>query len=280
MPDSKFWRITEPILLGTLANYFVNYIFSSGDPGFSITEWVVAVILCIIITEINRVTEAHLEVKLGWTRSPSKRLFHNLAYLSLSLLFVVNVIGNLYLIAKGDTFYELNEMLIINAVTFCLILILTTFRWAAQFYFNWRQVENSLVTANAEYQNLALSISTSQDAIALRKNRKQQLVKLDQLRVAISRHGFTKVVDADCENFIYDESLSSLMDLLPEHFFFQLTRNIIVHRERIVSITPDAHGKIAVEFLDENDKVAKAVVSRLKASSFRKWYKRSLTRNT
>lgn len=83
----KAWRIIEPILLGSLVNIIINYIFNPVNPDFELEEFIVACFFAIPITEINHKIDSSLEKTINWSTNLKKRFTYHLTYLSLSLFF-------------------------------------------------------------------------------------------------------------------------------------------------------------------------------------------------
>ncbi len=72
---TNYWRIIEPIILGSAANIVVNYIFDPKNPDFVLNEFFVAFLFAFIVTEVNRKISMTLEDRFSWTHHFSKRFF-------------------------------------------------------------------------------------------------------------------------------------------------------------------------------------------------------------
>ena len=97
-------RITQPILLGIIGNICVNYIFDPLDPDFLWSEFLAAILLSIPITELNQLLDKRLVLNNHRLKSFGARLLLHLLVLFFSIVIVLNVVGNLYVYLKGDTF--------------------------------------------------------------------------------------------------------------------------------------------------------------------------------
>ena|GEM_PF-2286648 len=279
LKDIDYWRILEPILLGSLANIFVNIAFNPSNPDSSLREFIVAILLCIPITELNRFIDIRLENKYSWTINPKKRFFYNLLYLTLSLIFSLNVLGNLYMWVVDYSFYEWHELLTINLITFFTAFLLTVFKWTAHFYRKWKITELDLNSSNEKFSELTSKLDTSKKSITLQKMNSQFKSSVEDIRIAKSEFEVVKVFMENGEFYIFNGTLSKLASLLPEHLFFPVTRNVLLHREMIISISSSTYGKILVEIKQISGGDNKLTVSRPKASTFRKWYNSTLTTN-
>lgn len=265
-------RIAEPVILGSVTNIVVNYIFDPIAPDFDWIEFLIACILAAPVTELNRYINRILEKKFSWENHPWKRFFNHLSYLTLSLILSINILGNAYLWITGKGFFTGKELFIVNLTTLIIALLLTIVNWTADFYRRWRKAEFQLRNATHELKNLKSKIEWSSQSIELQKGNTKYQVKIKDLRMAKSELGVIRVHAVNGENGIFLGTLVQLAAQLPDHLFFRVARNIIIHREMILAITPSTFGKVQLktkEFTKAGDKIT---VSRPRASVFRKWY--------
>lgn len=273
----NYWRVIEPIILGSTANILINYIFSPNNPDLILEEFIVAFIFAIIVTEINYKIDIFLDKSFSWTHNFGKRFGYHLVYLSVFLLFLLNVIGNLYLWILGDGFHTFKEILVINLCVFIIALFLTILKWAIHFYQNWRKAEYFLNDSTQKLHNLKSEINKSTQIIELQRGSSFYKINIDDIKYAKIEHGVVWVYFDDINKAVFQSTLNNLMQLLPEYLFFQVTRNIIIHRESILSISSSTYGKIDVKLKGEAFEKTIITVSRPKASSFRKWYNSNST---
>ena len=271
-----FRRIFQPLFLGSVANIIVNYVFDPESPDFFLSEFIVAILLSIPITEFNYHIDKRLERRFSWTRSFSKRFFYHLGLLTLSVLFVLNVIGNIYVWITHDGFYTLNEMIIINAVLFVVLLLITFFNWAISFYKGWKKTESHLEHSKIEIRKLSSHLNEEAQQINFEQGKKKVSIPAKEVLMAKSEHGIVRVWITE-GNVLYSGSLQNLLKKLPKHRFFLIARNVIVQKEMIKSITSSTYGKVIVEIKDTNEQIT---VSRQKAASFRKWYNSTSSQNS
>lgn len=263
-----FWRLMEPIILGSLANMIINYVFDPDDPDFIFSEFLAAWILCIPITELNRLIDHRLERRFSWTRDFKHRFLYHLFYLTLSLAIILNLVGNIYVYLRGDSFYSLKETAIINAVTFALSLVLTASKWTVSFYKRWRTTEIDLHDSVKELDELKSVVNQHSKRIELQRGKSRFKIAAQDLRVAKSEFGIVRVSCAGDDTGIFSGTLSELAALLPEDLFFVVGRNVLIHKEMIKSVSSSTFGKVLLT-THENEEL---MVSRQKASSFRKWF--------
>lgn len=264
------WRILEPILLGSIANIVINFIFNPASPDFILKEFLIAIVFATILTEINRFIDLRLERKHSWAKNLGKRFFYQLTYLTVSLIVVINVIGNIYIWLIGDGFYSLRELLIINLCVFVVALLLTFFKWSVHFYKNWINAEHNLTDSTKELNKLKSEFEKGSNQIELQKGNGLLQLNAEDINFVKSDLGVVWVY-YDHSKAVFNGPLLGLMEMLPNHLFFHATRNTIIRQEMILSISPSTYGKIDLKLKDMVDGNCSITISRLKAASFRKW---------
>lgn len=265
-------RFAEPVVLGSVTNIVINYVFDPITPDFDWTEFIVACILAVSVTELNRYIDQALEKRFSWESNPLRRFFHHLYYLALSLVLSINILGNAYLWITGKGFFTWPELLSINLITLIIALLLTIVNWTTDFYRRWRKAEFQLRDATHELKNLKSKIEWSSQPIELQRGNTKYQVKVKDLRLAKSESGIVRIYIENGENGMFRGTLNELSSQLPDHLFFRVTRNLIIHREMILAIFPSTFGKVQLktkEIIKDGDKIT---VSRPKAAVFRKWY--------
>ncbi len=261
-------RVFQPIILGSLSNIIVNYVFDPENPDFLVSEFIVAILLALPVTELNHYIDRRLEAHFSWTKSFKKRFIMHLGLLSISVLLVFNISGSLYVMVTSDEFLSLKEIIIINLVLFGVLFLISFFNWAYFFYQGWKKTESKLELSREKIKTLHTNYHQSTKDISLIKGKSQLIIPANELRFAKSEAGIVWVKSSDT-TAIYSGTLQSLMDELPDHLFFLATRGIILHREVIKSISPSSYGKIDLTVDGLNNEVT---VSIQKAAAFRKWY--------
>ncbi|WP_422861343.1 LytTR family transcriptional regulator DNA-binding domain-containing protein [Flagellimonas sp. W118] len=270
----NYWRILEPILLGSVTNIVVNFIFDPVNPDFILEEFLVAVVFATILTEINRLIDKKLDKKISWANNLGKRFLHQLIYLTGTLLILLNVIGNIYTWLVDNDFYSLKELMIINLCLFVVALLFTFFKWSMHFYKSWIHAEQNLETTHEHLNELKSEFDKKNTRIELLKGNSMLQINASDINFVKAELGVVWVY-YDMEKAVFPNTLTNLMGQLPKHLFFLATRNAIIHRDRIMSISPSTYGKIDLTVknsLEENNSIT---ISRLKAASFRKWYNSS-----
>ncbi|MEX0314646.1 MAG: LytR/AlgR family response regulator transcription factor [Allomuricauda sp.] len=270
----NYWRILEPILLGSIANIVINFIFDPTNPDFIFKEFFVAIIFAFMLTEVNRLVDKKLNKKINWANNLGKRFLYQLVYLTTALLILLNIVGNIYIWLIGDDFYSVKELVTINLCVFGVAGLLTFFKWSMHFYRNWVRAERSLETTHEHLIQLKSEFDKTHSKIELQKGNSTLHIQAEDIYFVKAELGIVWVY-YNTEKAVFQTSLESLMELLPNHMFFRTTRNAIVRKDAILSISPSTYGKIDLivkNVLEDNTQIT---ISRLKAATFRRWYNSS-----
>lgn len=265
-------RILEPLFLGAVSNLAVNFIFNPYSYELNLNEFTTACVLCIPITELNRYIDQKLEQKFNWMEYPQQRFAIHLFLISLGLLISLNTLGNAYMWITGKGFFSWRELGIINLVTLCLAILLTIINWSFHFYFRWKNAEANTSGAFRLVHDLREKITRENQLIELQKGTSRIKVESKTIRMATIEFGTVRVYSDKDQCSIFTGSLSQLYSQLPDHLYFQVTRDAILHRDVIKTISPSTFGKIHLTIQETNAAPSTYTVSRPRAAAFRKWY--------
>lgn len=257
--------------MGSIANIVINFIFDPTDPDFIFKEFFVAIVFATMLTEISRLIDKRLDKRISWAGNLGRRFLYQLSYLTIALLVLLNVIGNIYIWIIGDDFYSAQELIIINLCVFAVALLLTFFKWSMHFYKNWIHAERNLEATHEHLSELKSEFDKKNTRIELLKGNSILHISAEDIHFVKAELGIIWVY-YDMQKAVFQNSLGNLMELLPKHLFFHATRNAIVHRDKILSISPSTYGKISLVIENSLEENAAITISRLKAASFRKWY--------
>ena len=265
-------RILEPVFLGCTANVAINFLFNPSTFEVIPNEFIVACILSVPITESNRYVDRRLEKKVTWLENPRRRLITHFLLISLLLLIVLNILGNGYMWIAQNGFFSWKELLIINLVTLCLAMTLTLIKWGAHFYSHWVRAENKASASAKMADDLRMSITGPAQRIEIQKGVSKIKIEIQAIRMARIAFGTVRLYSNHGECGVFPGTLSQLSTQLPSHLFFQVTRDAILHREMISSISTSTFGKIHLTVKQPHGEDSGFTVSRPKAAAFRKWY--------
>jgi hypothetical protein len=267
-----FWRIAQPIFLGLFSSLLINYIFHPSSMEFLWSEFVEACVLSVPITELNRLIDRQLEKQIHWKQNPIKRFLIHLLLLSICLVVTLNVVGNAYLWIAGKGFFTGKQMVIINVVTLVLAVLLTFITWAIYFYKNWLAADVSAELATRLASELRQKIVQPEKFIEVQKGSSQLKVQLQNVRLAKIESGIVRIYSVAGENGIFNGTMTQLNSLLPDHLFFQISRDALLHQGLIQKVTSSTYGKIELTIAVGYGSEPSFTVSRPKAAAFRKWY--------
>ncbi|MBL0745632.1 LytR/AlgR family response regulator transcription factor [Chryseolinea lacunae] len=265
-------RILEPVLLGSVANVIVNYLFNPHAYAFVAGEFVVACLLSVPITELNRYINGRLDEKMGWLENPRKRLLTHFALLALGLLLVLNVFGNGYMWIMHHGFFSWMQLLIINIVTLAVALFLTLLKWSVHFYAHWVRAERNIQVLSKTADELRQKVEQPLQHIEVQKGTARIRMEIQEILMAKIESGTVRLYSTSGDRSVYAGTLSQLASRLPDFLFFQVSRDAIVRREAIRSVAVSSFGKILLTTKEPNGQAATLTVSRPKAAAFRKWF--------
>lgn len=265
-------RILEPILLGSMANVIVNHLFNPDALAFVPSEFMVACMLALPITELNRYINNRLDKKMGWLENPRKRLLTHFAWLALSLLFVLNSVGNGYMWVMQHGTFSWKQLLIINLVTLSVALCLTFIKWGIHFYSHWAQAERTVKALAKTTDDLRLKMTQPLQHIDVQKGTARIRMEIQEILMAKIESGTVRLYTTKGDWGIFPGTLSQLASKLPDVLFFQVSRDAILRREAIRSVSVSSFGKILLTTKESPGEPDSFTVSRPKAAAFRKWY--------
>ena len=271
-------RILEPVLFGVLANILINFCFNPQNPDFIASEFFIAILLATTITETNRIVDTRLNARLNWLTSFKKRLLYHIIFLSTLLLVLLNTLGHSYMWLSGETFHSLDELVLINILALGTAIIMSFVKWGIFLHQNWYKTTEDLKFNTKKIEDLNDQLCKTSSFIELIKGNDTIKLSIESIRIVELEFGMISVFDQENKIGIYKGSLYTIEELLPDQLFFRASRNIIIHKDTIKKITTSTYGKIDITLLPINllsDK--KITISRLKASTFRKWHSNSIT---
>jgi DNA-binding LytR/AlgR family response regulator len=263
-------RILEPVFLGCTANVAINFLFNPRAFEIVPSEFIVACVLSVPITEGNRYIDQRLEKKITWLENPRRRLITHFLLISLLLLIFLNMLGNGYMWIARKGFFSWKELLTINLVTLCLAIMLTLIKWGAHFYSRWVRAESKASASAKMADDLRMSLAEAPQSIEIQKGISKVIIEIRTIRMARIAFGTVRLYSSQGECGVFPGTLSQLAAQLPSYSFFQVTRDAILHRETIGSITTSTFGKIELTTKQPLDSAF--TVSRPKAAAFRRWY--------
>ena len=105
--------------------------------------------------------------------------------------------------------------------------------------------------------------------VLARKGKRNVPVSLSETAYLSLRNGVILVTTTDGTELMLAEPLDHYQSVLPDHEFFRVNRQTIIHRKACKSFKNIENGKIEVHL--EPDSIPSVIVSQKRASDFRKW---------
>ena len=208
-------RILQPVLLGSVSNIVINFILHPDSPVFPVDEFIIACILSVPITELNRYIDNQLEKRINWILFPVRRFSTHLLLISFCLLISLNVLGNVYLWVTQQGFFSWKEVGIINLVTLCLAIFLTFLNWAIHFYIRWTSAETVASASARLVKDLRQKVIQTGNAIEIQKGTYKIKAEIKNIRIAKIELGIVRIYsDTEMIGF-FPGTLSQLNTLLP-----------------------------------------------------------------
>lgn len=261
------WRWISIFSLGICSNTLINTIFDYKYQrplvSLSVEEYVNAIIASWVLLAGTRWISRKLDVKLPWEQGVMKRLSIQLPIQLAFIILLLNalLISITYFIYGG--FYAFDELMIINLSVVSLTFFFSIIDISIYFFKRWKRgADSSNGNQIISYKPIQMSLGKS-----------KYLVQQEQIRCAISDSGLVMIITEEQRRLPYSESLEALMKKLTPQRFFRANRQTVLSHSVVQSIKSLDYGKIEVALIPSNGQPESIIISRTKASEFRKWLK-------
>ena len=261
------WSWISVFLLGILSNTLINAVFDYKHQrppvSLSVEEYVNAIIASWVLLTGARWISKKLDIKLPWEHGVAKRLS---IQLPLQLGFIILSLNALlisitYFIYGG--FYAFDELIIINISVVSLTFFFSMIDTGIYFFKRWKRGDNSSIDNEI----------TEQKPIQMSLGKSKYLIQQNQIKCAISDSGIVLIITEDQRRLPYHESLETLTKKLMKERFFRANRQTVLSHSAVQSIKSREYGKIEVVLAPSKGQPESVIISRTKASEFRKWLK-------
>lgn len=263
------WQWISILLLGIVANSLINAVFDYKYQrpliSFSLEEYFNALIGAFVFLKGTRWIARVLDKRMDWSTGVGKRLATQLLLQLAYIIISVNalVISITYFIYGG--FYSFEDLMLINVSVVSVTFFFSSIDTGIYFYNNWKQGSNTLQTTSED--------GGYEKPIQISLGKVRHLVPQSDIQCAVSHSGSVVIITNEERKLVYTESLDALMKNLDPSRFFRANRQTILHHGLVKSIKPLNHGKIEASLKQVNGQADAIVISRAKASEFRKWLK-------
>ncbi|MEO9484548.1 MAG: LytTR family DNA-binding domain-containing protein [Ekhidna sp.] len=259
------WRVLSVFLLGFCSNLLVNIIldfkYQRSLISLSLEETINAVLAAFILLEGMRWITKILDVRLPWEKGVRKRLVLQLGMHLAFLIVVLNLLLISVTFAFYGGFYALGDLIVINISFVSLAFFFSIIDTGIFFFFHWRK----------ESKVPEFLTKGTQKPLKITSGKSSYLINQHEIHYARYQSGLVMISTGNKQNFSYGSSLDNLMSKLEGERFFKANRQIIVNRSIVNRLTSLDHGKIKVELKVSGEEQQEVIVSRSKASGFRKW---------
>lgn len=265
------WRWISIFLLGICGNTLINIIFDYKYQrqlvSISIEEYINAVIASWVLLRGTRWISKKLDTKSPWTAGILKRLSQQVTLNFIFLIITLNtlVISITYFFYGG--FYKFDELMVINISMISMTILFSIIDSGIYFFNNWKVIS----------ETLALQTTTLQKPIQITLGKVNHLIKPENIESIISQSGSVFIITKEGRRLIHTDSLDALMKNLDPDSFIRANRQTILSHSVIQSTKSLEYGKIEVALYPSTGQPESIIISRTKASQFRKWLKSKTT---
>lgn len=255
----RFLLVFAITLVGNaLVNIVLGWLNDSSYNPFNAGEIFRAYSVMLLVFEGIFYINKKLDKGTSWSEKPGERLVLEIFWTSLWVLVLINVA--LYLITTFffGGYYTLSELLVINTITFGVVS-LSVLIYRARYFFKLWKMQHSNFSPKPLIQSVKIKTGT-----------KNTLIPTDQIRFFNSCNKFTYINTFQSQEYLFDKSLDESEQFLDTNAFFRANRQFIINRASVMEYRSAENGKITVS-IHEAPENKPIIISRLKASAFRKW---------
>jgi hypothetical protein len=262
--DVKLFLILIPVI--NLVNYFLTYDKIVLNAYFFLTLFI-DTLQGFVMWLIVRYVIIKMEKKSPLVNFNFYRLFLQLLYTILAGLgFIIIITEIINAVAKDGpvpiNFYQLDIWI------FAIWIVVTNGIYISLYYYLlWKNSEQKLQNAS----------TLKTDGISVREGNKKIKIGLNDIRGFYVEDGFTFILENGGKTHIIDFSLEKLEQKLSPSLFFRINRKFILHRNSVTGFRKIENKKILVLTPPGSSLPTEILMSRLKASEFKKWFEQNLT---
>jgi DNA-binding LytR/AlgR family response regulator len=132
------------------------------------------------------------------------------------------------------------------------------------YYQLWKTTEEKYLQTNR---------SKLDGGLLVRLGKEEQKLSFDKVVGFFVDGEYVAAADANGKKYYLDQSLDKLETELPSDIFFRLNRQFILNHQIISGFKRSDHGKLVVQLKPTEFFPSETTVSRLKASSFKSWFR-------
>jgi hypothetical protein len=204
----------------------------------------------------------YLDKKYPYENGAVKRIMLQLgASLVIGLFIIGSTTELLSWIVKGRpaplSFYTVD--LVIISIWFFVITGIYT---GLYYYHLWRRAEMQLEAGRAR-----------SGGIVVKQGKYDLMLSFEEIRGLYVDGAYVVACNTGGKKYYLDQSLDRIEKTLPPAMFFRLNRQFLLHRQVISGFRRGEQGKIVVLCHDKTNFPSEIPVSRIKAPSFKSWFR-------
>lgn len=256
-PDKAIRLVFIPLF--TILGYYLTYNIIDIDLVL-VLQFTSDLIKAFVTWEIMRRSIMWLDIRYPWTRSVGGRILRQLplSIFSALLVFIIMVELEYAFIRPQENmhFYSF-DIFIVSIFLLCGNILYT----ALYFYSGFQQLngKSSEPTVDALPQRFLVRVGN-----------KELNIPLETILGFYSEDKQSYIITEGQRKLPIDLSLNKIEETIPPAFF-RVNRQYILTRQVITDFSTDANGKVYVRLLPDLKLIEPVVVSREKASGFKKW---------
>lgn len=259
-PDIQLFLIIIPVISGI--NYHLTYDNIKLN-GFFLLTYTIDTLQGFLAWWVVRKLILYLDVKLPYVPHTLRRIIIQIFTTWITGASVIILTTELLSwLVKGQgaylSFYT-QDMLIISI----WFLVINGLYIGLHYYRAWQSLSKKLV----HHQGI------KPEGLLVRQGKTDLVIPFYDLAGLTMDGEYVAAILLNGKKYFLDPSLDRVEKNLPPELFFRLNRQFIVHRNLISGFRREDHGKLAVMIKETAFFPSEIMVSRLKAASFKSWFR-------
>lgn len=256
--EVKVFLVLIPLI--NVFNYYLTYQNISFDAHTLLTftfdtleGYVAWIVVHTIIVYLDKVLPFH--------SNGMKRLFIQIAATLISGMGVIIILTiAIHFIVKGGPmpmgFFSYDIFII--SVWFLVVNGIYT---GIHFYREWQAAEEKRMEEN----------KVKMGGLKVKRGKQELLLNFEEIAGFVVDGDYVVCFTQRGDKFLLDQSMDKIASTLPHSFFYRLNRQFLVHRQIISGFEKAENGKLSI-LLKSSSFSKNIIVSRIKASDFKKWF--------
>ncbi|MBX2913783.1 MAG: LytTR family transcriptional regulator DNA-binding domain-containing protein [Cyclobacteriaceae bacterium] len=258
-PDVTVFLILIPFI--SAINYYLTYVDIKLN-GFLVLTFTIDTLQGYCGWWGARTFIFYLDKRLPFDPNPGKRIALQLTGTTLIGLFIISILTEVVsLVAKGkmapSEFYLFDLFII-----WIWFFVVNGIYLGLYFYGRYQESETQ--------RQREKRIKT--EGLFVKQGKQEIRLDYKNLEGLFVDGDYAVASQPDGKKFYLAQSLDKIEKLLPEEFFFRLSRQYLIHRQFITGFKRAENGKVQVQLKTSSNFPSEIVVSRLRAPAFKSWF--------